>query len=99
MALVKVVGRNKINRFAKRHADAGRPLAQWLKKTEAAKWNHAADIKNTFNSVDRVGTCYVFNIGGNRFRLVAVVVIVSGVVIIEKIMTHTEYDMWNKKQR
>ena len=96
---MKVIGRDKIDSFARRHANADRPLKQWLKKAEAANWSNAADIKNTFNSVDRAGSHYIFNIGGNKYRLVAIVVIRNGVVIIERIMTHAEYDKWNKKQR
>lgn len=73
-----------------KYANAESPLRQWLKKTEAAKWSNAANIKNTFNSVDRAGPYTIFNIGGNKYRLVAVVVIRNGVVIIERIMTHAE---------
>lgn len=96
---MKVIGRDKIDSFARRHANAKNPLRQWLKKAEAAKWSNTSDIKNTFNSVDRAGPYYIFNIGGNKYRLVAVVVIRNGVAIIEKIMTHAEYDKWNKQQR
>jgi len=96
---VKVIGREKIDSFAAKHAKAERPLRHWLKKAEAAKWSHPADIKNTFNSVDRAGPYTIFNIGSNKYRLVTVVVIRNGVLIIERIMTHAEYDKWNKQQR
>ena len=49
-------------------------LEEWYEKTKRAEWNCFADIKNTFNSVDAVGNQrYVFNIKGNDYRLVVLI--------------------------
>lgn len=94
---MKVIGKDRIARFGMKHNQARRPLTGWLKKTEAAKWTKFADVKATFGTVDNPGDNeYVFNIGGNNYRLIALVVITNGTVIIKSIMTHEWY---SKKYR
>ena len=92
---MKVNGFDKINEFVRKRRDAAKPLKVWLKKVQAAQWKKTADIKATFPSVDKVKgypNVYIFDIAWNRYRLAAVVVVLHGVVIIHKIMTHAEYD-------
>ncbi len=96
---MKVIGTDKISRFIKRNEGARRALSDWLIKAKAANWKTAADIKATFCSVDHVDAYHVFDIVHNRFRLVALVVIQNGVVIIDRIMTHAEYNRWCRKKR
>lgn len=89
---MNVIGIPEIEKFSKKHNQARKPLYGWLKKTKKAKWETSADVKATFNTVDNpTGNEYVFNIGGNKYRLVALVMIVKETVIIDKIMTHAEY--------
>jgi mRNA interferase HigB len=69
------------------------PLRNWYKKTKESEWNSFADIKQTFNSVDSVGNDrFVFNIKGNDYRLIAIVIYASKKVYIRFIGTHSEYD-------
>lgn len=96
---MKVIGTDKIASFIRRHEGAKKGLENWLLKARAAKWENAADIKATFSSVDKAGPYHVFDIGRNRFRLVAIVTIKRGTVIIENIMTHAQYDRWCRQQR
>ena len=62
----------------------------------AASWRNFADLRQTFNSADAVGDCVGFNIGGNKYRLVARVRYATGslpgVVYVLKVLTHAEYD-------
>jgi mRNA interferase HigB len=88
---MKVIGKDKIARFGRKHNRARKPLAMWLKKTEAARWQKFADVKATFATADNpVNNEYIFNIGGN-YRLTAFVVIVNETVLIKSIMTHEQY--------
>ena len=64
-----------------------------IKKTEKADWSCLADTKQTFNSVDYVGNDrFVFNIKGNDYRLVAMILFAAKKVFIRWIGTHKEYD-------
>lgn len=94
--MMKLIGKDKIEKFAKKHSQSRKPLVMWVQKIEAAQWANSSDVKATFPSVDNPGNCHTFNIGGNRCRLVALVVILNGTVIVKEIMTHAEYNKCNK---
>ncbi|GAB6011544.1 type II toxin-antitoxin system HigB family toxin [Viscerimonas tarda] len=75
------------------HPDSESALEDWFTKTEESQWANFTDMKNTFNSVDAVGNKrYIFNIKGNTYRLVAIVLFVPKFVYIRFIGTHAEYD-------
>ena len=82
-----------LREYSKKHADADVPLRDWYKKTEKSDWSCLADIKQTFNSVEYVGNDrFVFNIKGNEYRLVAIILFAARKVFIRFIGTHKEYD-------
>ena len=82
-----------IRDFIAKHADADVALRDWYKRTTKANWSNFADIKQTFNTVDYVGNDrYVFDIKGNNYRTVVLVVFFAGTVAIRFIGTHGEYD-------
>lgn len=90
---MEILNSRVINQFISEHADAKAPLEDWVTKTRAAEWKNNADVKKTFNSADHLGDQkFIFNIGGNNFRLAAMVWITQERVYILKIMTHAEYD-------
>jgi len=75
------------------HPKADIALRDWHKKVQKSEWTCFQDIKHTFNSVDYVGkNRYVFNIKGNDYRLVAIIIFNSKKVYIRFIGTHKEYD-------
>lgn len=68
-------------------------LQEWVMIVKQSQWTCFADIKATFNSVDSIGNQrYVFNIKGNKYRLVVVIKFTIKFVYIRFIGTHTEYD-------
>jgi mRNA interferase HigB len=74
--------------------DAEGPLRAWYThvKTKSVVWRSWADVKATFATASLVGNCVVFNIGGNKYRLVTRVLYASQKVFVLKVMTHAEYD-------
>ena len=73
--------------------DAQVALERWYELAEAAQWQNFADVRMDFGSVDAVGNQhYVFNIRGNRYRLVVVIKYVMGYVFIRFVGTHSEYE-------
>ena len=76
------------------HADAKTALERWYEITEEAEWKNLSDIKVDFPATDYVGNQrYVFNIRGNKYRLVVVVVkFTIGHVFIRFVGTHSDYD-------
>lgn len=77
---------------------AGTALQVWLETAKAATWQSIEDIRKTFPSADMVGCLIVFNIKGNRYRLIARMEFRSRPIYIKEFLTHAEYDKgaWRK---
>lgn len=90
---MRIVTFLRIREFAEKYPDADTALRDWYKKTTNSNWESFSDVKETFNSVDFVGNSrFVFNIRGNHYRLVAIIIFASQKVYIRFIGTHKEYD-------
>ena len=82
--------------FTRKHADAIRSVAKWLSDVENAQWSSFADVKKTYNTADYVGNDHiVFDIKGNNYRFVTIVIFEDSVVNIRWAGTHSEYDKIN----
>jgi mRNA interferase HigB len=75
-----------------------RPLRAWIKVVEGAKWQRFSDVRATIRHADQVGRFTVFNILGNRFRLICVIHYNRGKVYVRQLLSHAEYDRgdWNR---
>ena len=91
-----VISEKKLREFWREWPTAEKPLRAWCRVVERATWESFADVRQVYASADRVGKYTVFDIGGNKFRLVVVVHFNRGRVYIRHVMTHKEYDkgMW-----
>lgn len=68
-----VITRKRLNEFVAKHPDARSSLAHWYKEIMQREFATFADLRDVFPSADQIGKLTVFNIGGNKFRLVAAV--------------------------
>ena len=90
---MKVVGRVRIEEFCIANPDATSRMNAWLKEAERADWRTSQDVKNRYATASFLGANrVVFNIGGNRFRLLTKIAYETGIVLIERVGTHEEYD-------
>lgn len=90
---MRIVTPRRISEFIEKYPDAEVSLTLWYSIVKRSEWNNFADLKNTFNSVDNIGNNrYVFNIKGNHYRLVAIIIFASKKLYIRFIGTHKEYD-------
>lgn len=88
-----VISYRKIREFSLKHADAVDALNNWYRISERSNWSNFKEINEIFNSVDFVGNDrYVFNIRGNRYRLIALIHFNIRTVYILFVGTHSEYD-------
>lgn len=95
---MRIVTFSRIKEFTEKHVEADIPLRDWYFKTKRSEWNNLNDLRKTFNSADYVGNNrYVFNIKGNDYRLIAIVIFASKKVYIRFIGTHKEYDRIDSK--
>ena len=89
---MRVIAWKRIREFCETHPDAEPALTTWYNIVEEADWKRFADVRKTFNDADKYGNCYIFNIRGNRYRLIARISVNWIKVYIRDILTHKEYD-------
>lgn len=90
---MKVQPRKILDDFMRKHADAKGPLESWYAEVSAAHWDTPSDIKLRYQSASFLPQNYViFNIKGNRYRLVTKLAYNSSIVLVKWIGTHAEYD-------
>lgn len=90
---MRVISFAMLREFTVRHADADVAVRDWYRRVIKANWNSLADIRQTFNTVDYVGNDrYVFDIKGNNYRIIAIVLFINKKVYMRFIGTHEEYD-------
>ncbi len=96
---MRVVSRKKLVDYYSKHSTSKVALEDWYKKVNKAKWINLNQLENDFLSADYVGNNrVVFNIKGNNFRLVTIIIYVSQKVYVRWIGTHAEYDKINAKE-
>ena len=90
---MRIISRRILRDFWERYPDAAIPLQTWFHDVEKASWNSPADIKAIYRNVSFVAhNRVIFNIKGNLYRLVVVVVYRHSMVYIRFVGTHDEYD-------
>ena len=90
---MKILFPEKIEEFVRNHADSKDALERWSSIIACAEWKNHNELKQDFPSADYVGNNrYVFNIKGNNYRSIVLVVFFAGTVAIRFIGTHSEYD-------
>lgn len=88
-----VISKTILARFGRRHPDAAAALNTWYSRTKAADWASFTDVKGTFPTADYAGNDrVVFDIRGNRYRIVAMVFFSIRTVFVRFVGTHAEYD-------
>jgi len=90
---MRVIARKALREYGEREPEAEAHLNAWYHEARAAEWNTPADIKEKYRSASILkGGRVVFNIAGNKFRLVVRIDYEFAIVFIRFIGTHAEYD-------
>jgi len=91
---MRVISKARLKQFWERHRDAEGPLRAWYThvSNRTVIWRSWGDVKAECGTASLVGNCIVFNIGGNKYRLVTRILYPSQKVFVLKVMTHKRYD-------
>ena len=90
---VRIIARRTLREFWQKHADAEQPLRAWYHDVRKADWSSPADVKRFYANASVVGeNRIVFNIGGNRYRLVVAVNYRYRISYVRFVGTHKAYD-------
>src|SRR3989338_5790966 len=87
-----VISKKKLKDFWEQHADSKKPLEAWFKIIRASRYQTLNELRRTFPKADKVGDRIVFDIGGNKYRLVAVIHFNRFKVYVRHVLTHQQYD-------
>jgi len=100
---MRIVTPSRIREYASRHPEAASALAAWLKIAKKAAWRNIIDTRRVFPSADAVEvasgrTVTVFNIGGNKFRLIVAIKYEWSMLYVLRFLTHAQYshDRWKE---
>ena len=93
-----IISFRKLKQFWFNHPNAEVSLRFWYKIAKKHRWQCFNDVCQSFSSVDKIKNLVVFNIGGNKFRLITYIDYERGKVFIREVLTHAEYDKddWKK---
>jgi len=93
-----VITRKRLNVFAERYPETKNALARWYTTIKQKDFESFVELRKVFPSADQVGKLTVFNIGGNKVRLIAAIHYNRKKVYIRAVLTHTEYDKGTWKE-
>ncbi len=93
-----VITRKRLNDFANKHPDTRTSLAHWYKLIKTQSFGALVELRVSFPNADQVGKLTVFNIGGNKARLIAAIHYNRQKVYIRAVLTHAEYDTRDWKE-
>lgn len=93
-----IITKAKIIEFYATESKAKESMLQWYHTALLSNWSDYHSIKQTFNTVDNIGNDrYVFNVGGNKYRIVALIHFSTRTMYLKFVGTHKEYDKINCK--
>lgn len=87
-----VISRKALNMFWEKHPDSENSLRRWFTLMNTLRFNSFQELRNVFPNADKVGDLMVFNISGNKYRLIASIHFNRSKVYVRQILTHKEYD-------
>jgi len=93
-----IISRKALKLFWEQHPDSQSALIRWYKIIEKTEFSSFNALRQTFPSADKVGDLTVFNISGNKYRLIASIHFNRNKIYVRHILTHAEYDKgaWKK---
>jgi mRNA interferase HigB len=87
-----VITRKRLSEFAEKFPETKNSLADWYRLMKQNNFDSIAEVKEIFANADKVGKLTVFNIGGNKVRLIAAIHYNRKKIYIRAVLTHKEYD-------
>lgn len=86
-----VITRKRLNEFADKHPGTETALSRWYRLVKKTDFTSFAELRQAFPSADQVGKLTVFNLGGNKIRLIAAIHYNRKRLYIRAVLTHEEY--------
>ncbi|MGA1994872.1 MAG: type II toxin-antitoxin system HigB family toxin [Bryobacteraceae bacterium] len=97
-----IISRKRLSEAGRKHRDAILPLDAWYRAAKASKWRNLEEVRRTYAHADGVPagerTYTIFNIAGNKYRLITEIYNEDQTILLRDVLTHAEYDRedWKK---
>jgi mRNA interferase HigB len=89
---MRVISKKVLEAKIAQHTECGRQARAWLSVVRKLHWTCLEDVRKYFRSADQVGPLLIFNLRGNRFRLIVRVSWQTERLFVKELLTHAEYD-------
>ncbi|MBO0858124.1 MAG: type II toxin-antitoxin system HigB family toxin [Chloracidobacterium sp.] len=89
---MNVISQQALREFWRRRPESEEPLRSCYRTCRKARWRNLDDVQDIYPHADVYGSCTVFNIGGNKYRLVVMINYAGQAIYIKNVLTHAEYD-------
>jgi len=87
-----IITHRRLLEAADQHQNCATALDQWYRLVKKTEVQNFSELRQLFRSVDKVGELYVFNVGGNKLRIIAAIHFNRQKLYIRAVLTHLEYD-------
>ena len=96
---MRVIAKKPLREFWERHPESKTMLEEWFRKASQTEASSFPALRQTFGSADYVDGFTIFDVGGNRYRIAAVIHYDKQRLYVRQVMTHSEYDRnaWRKQ--
>jgi mRNA interferase HigB len=96
---MNIVNTRVLDDFVRRHPQSKASLATWWEIAEQASWGHIHDVRDSWGSADYMEGFTVFNISGNKYRLITKIDYVRQRIYVREALTHADYSKERWKRR
>ena len=94
---MRIISEARLREFYEKERQAENVMREWIKVVRIADWKNFAELRQTFNHADVYKNCTIFDVGGNKYRIIAKIEYQKHIVFIRAVLPHNEYDQ-NKWQ-
>lgn len=92
---MRLVGKKQLYEFAQSHEDVAKQIDVWVAEIEDATWKSPAELKQRYPQASILPmNQIVFNLKGNKYRLLTTISFKTQTVLVDRIGTHAEYSRW-----
>ena len=89
---MRVISKRTLREFWTKEPGAKNPLEDWYRSVKKAEWTNFSDVRETFRHADVFRDCIIFDIGGNKYRLIAKARYQKKKVFVHFVFIHSDYD-------
>lgn len=89
---MKVISKRRLREFWRQYPYAEQPLLSWYETVKKIEWENFSEVRESFRRADVYRDCVIFDIGGNKFRLITKIRYKKKRVYVRFVLTHSDYD-------